>query len=227
MHPTLETSWPFLVLVSVLSMGFTLFRPTKPLSVKVNDPAWWMQLGLPLYMLHQFEEYGVDLKGRHFRFQETLCGNLGFPSLPSCPIKPWHATYVNLLLVSLSALRARRAGSLPSAGANFYGVVLINRLFHLAMAVHAAQEDGKEVYNPGLATAVFLFLPCAVMALQCLHRHRLLSTAGVVRSIAVGVAVHAGLFSGLILRSRGKMGDAAFVLWELADWTVPLTLGWP
>ncbi|GAA6015657.1 hypothetical protein JCM10207_008162 [Rhodosporidiobolus poonsookiae] len=204
MEIELTTSWPFLVLVGVLSMGYTLLlqpygsSPSSSFKAwrrRLDDPAWWMQLGLPLYMLHQFEEYGIDLKGRHFRFQETLCSNLGFSTLLACPIKPWHTSYVNLVLVSLAALRARPQSNWRGPGANFWGVVLVNGLFHCAMAGKAA--------------------------------NKVLSGKGVARAVAVGVVAHIGVFSGLILRSGGKIGDVGFVLWELANWTIPLTLAFP
>lgn len=37
------------------------------------DPRWWMQLALPLYMVHQFEEHGYDFLGRRYYFYVSLC----------------------------------------------------------------------------------------------------------------------------------------------------------
>lgn len=40
------------------------------------EPLWWMYLALPIYMLHQFEEHGYDLKGRRYEFQVFICRSL-------------------------------------------------------------------------------------------------------------------------------------------------------
>ena len=84
------TSWPFLALIGVVTLGYTLLTQhvetaQKGISTSANlrswlkrtgDVRWWMQVALPLYMLHQFEEYGLDLYGRRFQFQHTLCSAL-------------------------------------------------------------------------------------------------------------------------------------------------------
>ncbi|GAA5849963.1 hypothetical protein JCM8547_000965 [Rhodosporidiobolus lusitaniae] len=145
MHATISIIWSFPCFLYVLYSGWTLFRPSSTsFRSRIHDANWWMRLGRPLYMLHQLEEYGTSRAG----ISASAPSIQGFPSLPTCPITPFHTTYVNLALVSLAALRARRTpSSLPSTGANYYGVVLVNGFFHLALAAK------EEWYNPGLATA--------------------------------------------------------------------------
>lgn len=41
--------------------------------LRFKDLRWYMRLGLPLYMIHQFEEHGIDLYGRWYHFQPALC----------------------------------------------------------------------------------------------------------------------------------------------------------
>lgn len=85
----LSTSWPFAALVGAVSVGYTLLsQPIKTSggqstarnwaswSKRFDDVDFWMKMAFPMYMLHQFEEYGIDLRGRHFFFIETLCGQL-------------------------------------------------------------------------------------------------------------------------------------------------------
>ncbi|GAA6027041.1 hypothetical protein JCM8097_006063 [Rhodosporidiobolus ruineniae] len=201
-----ETNWPFPALLLVAYRAYDLFtRPYPGGRSRSDDPKWWMHAGLPLYVLHMFEEYGLDLFGRHFEFYRTLCRNLGYPSTDTCPIRPWATNYVNVFLVCLAAIRARPSRNWRGPGANYWGVVGVNGVFHVAMSV-------KE-YSDGS---------------PCLRRTGALSTsAAVVRAVLIGVVAHAGLFSGLILRSSGKMGDLGFILWELADWTIPLSLAFP
>jgi hypothetical protein len=37
------------------------------------DHTWWMHAALPLYMIHEFEEHGIDLVGNRYAFQGALC----------------------------------------------------------------------------------------------------------------------------------------------------------
>jgi hypothetical protein len=43
---------------------------------RTRDPQWWMQLALPIYLLHQWEEHGFDLLGRRYSFQGYFCEKL-------------------------------------------------------------------------------------------------------------------------------------------------------
>ncbi|KAJ3300313.1 hypothetical protein HK104_002132 [Borealophlyctis nickersoniae] len=234
----LSTSWPFLALIGVITFGYTLL--TKPIGTAQNglstpanirswlkrteDVRWWMQLALPMYFLHQFEEYGLDLYGRHFQFQYTLCSNLGFDNVSECPIRPWHTTFINAGLVTLATLRARRAVKGP--GANFYGLALINGIWHCIVALKDAHL-GKNAYNPGLLTAITVLFPSGCCALRALKRQGVLTNLGVARAVAIGIVAHIVLLTGLFLRSTGKIGDEVFVLWELFNFVVVLTLSYP
>lgn len=43
---------------------------------RTRDPRWWMQLVFPIYLLHQWEEHGLDLLGRRYSFQGYFCEKL-------------------------------------------------------------------------------------------------------------------------------------------------------
>lgn len=41
--------------------------------MRFDDGDCWMHTALPIYMIHQFEEHGVDMLGRRYSFQKALC----------------------------------------------------------------------------------------------------------------------------------------------------------
>ena len=63
-----------------------------------NDPAFVLRLLWPMYLVHQFEEHGIDLLGRHYSFLGELCRTLGHAADPShCPADPAFIFAVRLL----------------------------------------------------------------------------------------------------------------------------------
>jgi hypothetical protein len=75
---TILMGWPYvgLGLTLLLLVGLTLSRRPGALP-RWQDPAWVLPLLWPMYLLHQFEEHGIDLLGRHYAFLGALCGVLG------------------------------------------------------------------------------------------------------------------------------------------------------
>jgi hypothetical protein len=61
-----------------------------------RDPSWLVCLMLPIYMLHQFEEHGIDAFGARYHFINDLCTTLGHPSLADCPANPAFVLAVNV-----------------------------------------------------------------------------------------------------------------------------------
>ena len=88
--------WPWAALVLGASgLLFLLVGPRAPSApARLGDPAWIACLMLPLYMVHQFEEHGVDFLGRHYHFLEEICGVVG-TGLHDCPADPGFILAVN------------------------------------------------------------------------------------------------------------------------------------
>ena len=125
--------------------------------------------------------------------------------------------YINLGLVCFGALRGR-GGTVAMAGpgANFYGMRLANGLFHVLNMFRDA-ATGDEAYNPGVLTGVVLIIPSGYLALRALRQDGILTSWGAARAMALGVFAHIPLLIGLYLRSREKIGDLVFVVWQFAD----------
>jgi hypothetical protein len=101
------TVWPFIglggtiVMVAILLMTDT-FRGNTTVS-RWRDSGW---LAVPLYWVHQFEEYSLPVLGFDYSIQEMICKNLGFPPYPDCPIPP----VVNIALMWFGAPLAAYLG---------------------------------------------------------------------------------------------------------------------
>ena len=80
--------WPYLGVVAglvALAVMMAVRRPPEAPS-RWRDPAWLVSLMGPVYMLHQFEEHGVDLLGRRYHFIIDLCTSLGHADLRATQI---------------------------------------------------------------------------------------------------------------------------------------------
>lgn len=143
-------------------------------------------LQLPVYMLHQLEEHDDD---RFRRFINHLIGGgrdiltKGAVFVINVP-GVWGVNLVSILLAFSLDL-----------GFGLIGIylTLINGLVHLAQAVRLKR------YNPGLITAVFLFLPVGGLALVAVVK----SGSGTVGYHLIGlgsaVAIHLAIVGWIVL----------------------------
>ncbi len=184
----METGW---VLVGLGGAGFATFMIFSGVSVStggVRDPlataAWLLLIG---YLLHQFEEHGLDLYGRVYYFIEYGNAQLAARFGEGGPRLTDLAIYrINTLGVWVPFLLAIWAGRrLPWVGLAAAGTMLTNGLFHIAIAL----VNGE--YNPGLGTALILFLPISIAYFQNVRREAGVGLLGVAGGVAFGVATHA------------------------------------
>jgi hypothetical protein len=216
--------WPFASLAAAALMLLALFLAprdaTRP--PRWRDPRWLIWLGVPMYMLHMFEEHGYDLLGRRYEFRTFMCTALGFgDALAACPADRAFIFTVNVVAVTgggvLAGLLARRR---PAVGACVYGIPLVNSLAHVVPALRAG------AYNPGVLTAVLLFWPVTAWALRVFHKEGILDRRGLALVVASGVATHAVLLGGLQAVIHGVLGEAGLIAVQAANMLVPVAFGW-
>lgn len=185
--------WPYFGLALAAALLVYLFRSPRP-----NDPAWVLKLLWPMYLLHQFEEHGVDLHGEHYAFLGGLCGTLGFPNVADCPADPGFIFAVNAMgcwiAFALPFVYAERA---PLLAACPWGIAIVNAATHIGSGIV------KGTYNPGLLTSVVLFVPLSLWMLRIVVRAGVIAKPRVPRIVATGVLTHAVLLGSLLLRMRG------------------------
>jgi hypothetical protein len=86
-------------MVAILLMTDT-FRGNTTVS-RWRDPVWLAWLAVPLYWVHQFEEYSLPVLGIDYSIQEMICEKIGFPPYPACPIPLAFYPVVNIALMWL------------------------------------------------------------------------------------------------------------------------------
>ena len=149
-----------------------------------RDLVWLAWLGTLAYLIHQFEEHGIDALGATYAFRAEMCRNFGFPDVQACPIPFSLVTAVNIIVAWLfgpaTALLGRRR---PEPALAFFAVPFVNTLMHVGPAV------AQGAYNAGLVTAIAIFLPLSLWAFRvALSRYRL-GWRAVIATIAAGIVV--------------------------------------
>lgn len=162
---------------------------------------------LPVYMFHQWEEHDDD---RFRRFINQAVGG-GREVLSPLAVFVINVPGVwGLIAVSFCLAANRGVG---------YGLIavyltLVNAVVHILHGVRT------RTYNPGLVTAVVLFLPASAYSLWALHRtgevgwgHHLL---GLVTAIGIHVAIvaYVKVMSRRAERSQETGSNEEAVLWQ-------------
>jgi hypothetical protein len=214
--------WPWIgaalaaVLLALL-FGTSLFR-TPGAPSRWHDTAWLAVLSIPLYMVHQVEEHGIDLYGQTYAFRAALCAQLGYPDPFNCGIPVAFITAVNVGSVwgatVLAAVFGRRN---PLIALSAYGIPLVNAVAHIAESIRGGY------YNPGLLTGTVLFLPVSLWALHA-GRQSGIGRRGIAAIVASGVLVHVVLMGSLLAYLHGAFGAGLLVVIQILNALVPLAV---
>ena len=153
---------------------------------------------LTVYLVHQFEEHGIDIFGRAYAligYAESVIADIGSaPGFTLTPLAIYRTNTLFVWLPFLTALWGNRRFIWPGLAAA--GLVLTNAVLHIGLAVW------REEYNPGLASAIVLFLPVGVLYFRFVVRCCGVGWQGIAGGVLFGIAEH-GL---LLLRIRYNLG---------------------
>lgn len=213
--------WPWLGAVAALILLYLLLGTTKlqgdASAVRWRDRSWLAWAAVFAYLAHNIEEYGVDALGRHYEFPIQM-GEI-FAGADASPPNAFYLA-VNLSIVwlalPLAALLAKRH---PLVGLAGYSVMAINLLTHVGAFVVVG-------YNPGLMTAVLLFLPLTIWMTRALFGPGRLPYQGLAVVIFNGGALHAVLMGSLLAFVHGLIPAAALVAIQLANAFLLLAIPW-
>ncbi|MBD2327122.1 HXXEE domain-containing protein [Alkalinema sp. FACHB-956] len=137
-------------------------------------------LHLPIYMIHQLEEHDQD-RFRTF-FNQTICQ--GHDALSKTAV--FVTNVPGVWLVITAALYAASAAHPGWCLVAVY-LVLVNAFVHIAHAILFRR------YNPGLGTALLLFLPLGCYTLWLVHHTQsatlLHHAAGVTSAVLIHLAI--------------------------------------
>lgn len=135
-------------------------------------------LTLPVYMIHQYEEHDAD-RFRHFMNATMAGGREAMTRRAVFVINVFGVWAPLALCVALT-----RSGG-PGFGVFAGWLLLVNALLHAAPALRMRR------YNPGLVTALLLFLPLGAAVLA--SAWALASPAQVWTGLALAIALHAAI----------------------------------
>jgi hypothetical protein len=219
----LYAAWPLLALGGGVAILFTLalLRPAGTSSQKRAQII--LLTVLACYLLHQFEEHGVDLKGGEYAFIDAINAQIGprFGCEPGslCPFDPQGIFLVNTILVWwLLASVAVVGGRSVLADLMAVSVMTVNALTHIGAAL------AQGAYNPGLATALVLFVPVGIGASWMLVRLEKGRGLSVVLATLYGVLLHLILLAGIWLVFRQIISPAIYGLLMFAAASLPATI---
>lgn len=177
-----EWNWPAAGLLAAALLAAVL-----PASLAVGHPAlFWIAVQLPAYLVHQAEEHLGD------RFRRHLNRLMGSEAL-SRPATFW-INSVGVWGVDVVSLLAAAFVDLRWGFVAIY-LTLFNAFVHVLAAVIRREP------NPGLVTAVVLFLPVGGIAWWTLQRATVLGPAGHLGPLGLVVVEHA-LIVAWALRGR-------------------------
>ena len=209
------------LVILVLLFGSDMLR-SDPASSRWRDHVWLSWMAVVVYLVHNVEEYGIDLLGQSHAFPAELCANFGFPTLAECPVPPSFFLAVNIPLFwivgPIAALLSRRH---PLVGLALYSVIFTNGLVHVLTVLRTGQP-----YNPGLLTAVVLFLPLSAWVAYACFGGNGLRYPAVAFLIVLGVVLHVILAGSLILSIKGVISSVLAVRLQIVNAALLLLMTW-
>lgn len=220
-----DIAWPFIGGAGALFLLFLLFQ-TNRLRSDMNKSRWydivWLSwLGAVAYMIHNFEEYGIDIYGRLHEFPETFATILNTAnSVGGTPPNAFF-TAINLSIVwvgaPIAALLSRRH---PLIGLAMYGIMFVNALSHIVPVLTGIG------YTPGLLTSIVIFLPLSGWcAYACFGRHQL-SYAAMFTVILVSIIAHTVLLGSAMLFINGVISSDVVVFIQVINGGLVLLISW-
>lgn len=211
-----DLAFPWIGLCGAALLLVLLFA-TRRLCADASGPRWrdrtWLAwMAVVAYLVHNVEEYGLDALGHVHSFPAHFSLRFGLPDYPDNPIPPLYWVAINISLVwiagPLAALLARRH---PIVGLSMLSVVFVNGLAHVLQALALGS------YNPGLATAIAVFLPLSAwVGHACFGRDRL-GYPVMALLVAHGVLLHAILLASTVMFLNGFIGAGVLVAAQLLN----------
>ena len=217
--------WPWIGLIAsilILLLLFTtnVFRHNFQVQ-RWKDPLWLSWLAIPIYMLHEFEEYGIDMKGVNHAFPNGLCSNLNLGEYPQCPIPHEFYLYVNIPLVWVFAVLATTLSAKNAfLGLGLYSVIISNGVVHIALFVI------RQSYNPGVLTSLVLFLPSFWWVCRANFGNGGFAEKGITVIIVTGIILHAILISSLLFFVNHKIDSTTLNFIQILNASVIVIVPW-
>ena len=218
-------AWPWMGLGMAVPMLVLLFATGLQRgsdAPRWRDPYWLAWAAMPAYLVHQFEEYGLNIiDGNYVIIEQVFANAGGILDLSGLPM--FHFPLVNVALVwagvPLAAWLGRRMRN-PVVALSPYGFVLVNGLMHLGLTLARGVPVAD---NPGFFTGVFLFLPLVALVIAVCARGSFMRGGGIAAFLAAGAVAHVLLGVGYAVSA---LGPAAVAALDVFAGLSPAVLAW-
>ncbi|MEL7396918.1 MAG: HXXEE domain-containing protein [Pseudomonadota bacterium] len=199
---------PFLVLVAFSFSASESLINARSISLAL----------LVVYILHQFEEHWVDINGQTFAFKpylnaflSNLLGHTDVQELMS----DMSVFVINTSLVWLvGALAVWRGDGHIFAALCMAAIVVVNAISHIGAGLMSGS------YNPGLLTAVLVFLPVGIGAYVLLGRGPGATSGRIAVSLVWGLIAHLIMIGGTLAMSQVPEFPESVLFAALIVWSV-------
>ncbi|MEL7281363.1 MAG: HXXEE domain-containing protein [Pseudomonadota bacterium] len=173
---------------------------------------------LVAYILHQFEEHWVDVYGRTFAFKpylnDFLSGLMGHAQVQEL-MSDASVFVINTSLVWLvGALAVWRGDKHIFAALCMAAIVVVNAMSHIGAGLMSGS------YNPGLLTAVLIFLPLGIGSYVLLARRKTATVGLISASLVWGLAGHLIMIGGIVAMSQLTQPPETVFFAVLISWSV-------
>jgi hypothetical protein len=177
-----------------------------------GDMVWLTWAGCFVYLVHQFEEHGIDATGHAYAFRGFLCAAVGYADPEACPVPLSFITTVNVAAVWIAApLSALLAARWPVIGLSFFAIPAVNIFAHAGPAILSGR------YNPGLLSALVLFLPLCLLVFAVAVSRYQLGFRSIFATLVAGIALHIALMTSLMAFIDGRIGLEMLLFLQVAN----------
>jgi hypothetical protein len=199
------------IVLLLLLFGTRVLQGRRAIS-RWHDRVWLSWAAVAAYLLHNFEEYGIDLFGRRLGFPDGFCAAMDLPPFPACPIPTLFFLAVNIPLFWIAApIAASLSRRHPLVGLSFYGVIFANALLHILPMLAGGG------YSSGTLSAIVLFVPMSIWVAQTCFGPGRLNYRAMAVLVVLGVVAHLLLAAPLQLFLHGLIGERALVASQLVN----------
>ncbi len=202
--------WPWIGLggaavILILLFGTDFLRKDMDKS-RWRDGAWLAWLSTTAYLLHNVEEYGIDLFGNLHQFPNTMVEMMN----TNPPEAFYMAINLSMFWVA-SPIAAKLARKHPLVATGMACEELINALSHIAPVV------GGTGYAAGALTACIIFLPVSLWTFYACFGKGKLSYKGLAANVVIAIVNHLILMLTIKLHAAGAVNTPVLVIMEIVN----------
>lgn len=195
-------AWPWMGLGGAVVLLIFLFG-TNVMGAKWKDLNWLAWLAVPAYLIHQFEEYSMNMVNGKYTIVETFYSEASpiaaFQDTMELPLV--HFPLMNIVFVWIAVpIAAYLCKKNPVVGLAPYGFILANGLLHcvgsIAMRLGIAN-------NPGFISGSLVFIPLTIWVIYVCRKSDRITTKGLAIALVSGFLGHIGLFTCYVFAIAG------------------------